>query len=139
MKIFSSIPLFVLPAVLIAASPAIAEQVGHHGKTVEAEGTAESCLFCHDGSLARNVTYCTIKCDYRTSHSIMKKYPPRGQEASYASLAEVTAKGVRIVNGMVTCISCHDLKKQTRRHLVLDENGRHCAICHTREGRGGHH
>lgn len=129
MKSFSFVLFVILPAVLIAVSPAIAEQVEHHGKIVDEEGTARSCLSCHDGSLAGNITVCTVQCEI-TSHPIMKRYPPSGKGADYASLAEVTAKGVRIVNGMVTCISCHDLKKQVKNHVVLDEDGRHCTICH---------
>ncbi len=132
MKIFSSVSFVILPVALLAAAPAIAEQVGHHGYTVEEKGTTESCLSCHDGSIGRNVMVCTVKCDYRTSHPIEKRYPPSGKVAYFASLAQVTARGVRIVNGKVTCISCHDLKKQTAHHLVLDENGRNCEICHIR-------
>jgi hypothetical protein len=139
MKMISSVPLFILLAVLIVASQAIAEKVEHHGNIVEAEGTAENCISCHDGLHARNVVFCTVKCDFSTPHSIMKKYPPIGKKASYASVAEVTAKGIRIVNGMVTCISCHNLKNQARLHLILDEKGRLCAICHIREAGEGHH
>jgi hypothetical protein len=139
MKRSSAVPLFVLLAVLIAASPAIAEKVEHHGNAVEAEGTAGSCISCHDGSIARNVSFCTIKCDFSTPHAIMKKYPPRGKKVFYAPRAVVKAKGVRIVNGMVTCISCHNLKNPARRHLILDEKGRLCSICHIREVSGGTH
>jgi hypothetical protein len=130
MKKFSFVLFVILPAVLLAAAPAISKQIGHHGHTVDEEGTSESCLSCHDGSIGKNVMVCTVKCDYRSSHPIEKRYPPSGKETYFASLAEVTAKGVRIVNGKVTCISCHDLKKQVRHHVVQDAFGRHCMICH---------
>jgi predicted CXXCH cytochrome family protein len=140
MKRFSSAPLFVLLVVLSAASPAIADRVAHHGNTVDAEGIAESCISCHDGSIAGNVSFCTVKCDFSTPHAIMKRYPPMGKKASFfASAAEVTAKGVRIVNGKVTCVSCHNLKNAARYHLVQDERGRLCVICHIKEVGGGSH
>jgi predicted CXXCH cytochrome family protein len=138
MKRFSA-PLFVFLIVLSGAPSAIADKVGHHGNTVDADGTAESCISCHDGSIAGNISFCTVKCDFRTPHVIMKKYPPTGKKASYASVTEVTAKGVRIVNGKVTCVSCHNLRNDGRYHLVKDERRRLCAICHIKEASGGSH
>jgi len=134
MKRVSSVPFFVLLAALVAASPAFAKRVEHHGNTVEANGTADICISCHDGMLAQQVAICTVKCDFTTPHSIMKQYPPHGQRDSYASVSEVNAKGLKIVNGMVTCISCHDLKKQARFHLRVDDRGRLCVICHIKQG-----
>ena len=140
MKRSSSAPLFVLLVVLSAASPAIADKVAHHGNTVDADGIAESCLSCHDGTIAANVSVCTVKCDFSTPHAIMKRYPPLGRKASsYASVAQVTAKGVRIVNGNITCVSCHNLKNEARYHLVRDEKGKLCVICHIKEVGGGLH
>ena len=133
MKMFSSAPLFVFLAVLSVASPAITDKVVHHGNTVDAEGIAESCISCHDGSIAGNISFCTVKCDFSTPHAIMKKYPPAGKSAFYAPVAEARAKGVRIVNGKVTCISCHNLKNEGRYHLVQDDRGKLCAICHIKK------
>jgi predicted CXXCH cytochrome family protein len=133
MKTTPSFPLRILLIVLFAASPAIAEKVEHHGNMVENEGTADSCIACHDGSSAGNAAFCTVKCDFSTPHSIMRKYPPRGKRALYAPSSEVKAKGIRLVNGMVTCISCHELKSRVAYHLILDDQGRLCAVCHLRE------
>jgi predicted CXXCH cytochrome family protein len=133
MKMSPSFLLSMLLGFLFVASPAFAEKVNHHGNAVETEGTAESCIACHDGSVAGNTAFCTVKCDFSTPHSIRKKYPPSGKEASYAPVGAVKAKGIRIVNGMVTCISCHDLKNRVVDHLILDDKGRLCAICHIRE------
>lgn len=133
MKMNPSFPLTILLVVLFVASPAIAEKVEHHGNFVETGGDGYSCIACHDGSLAKNAVFCTVKCDFSTPHSIMKKYLPPGKRAFYAPMSEVKAKGVRFANGMVTCISCHDLEKRNRDHLILDEKGRLCSICHIRE------
>ena len=132
MNMNPSFPLTILLVVLFVASPAIAEKVEHHGNIVETEGT-DSCIACHDGSSAGNAAFCRVKCDFTTPHSLMKRYPPRGKKAFYAPKSEVKAKGIKLINGMVTCVSCHDLAKQNRDHLILDEKGKLCSICHLRE------
>jgi len=137
MRKLLSVPRLVLLSILVfAASSAMAEMVEHHGNTVEAGGSPDSCIVCHDGLVAENVSYCTVNCDFSTSHSILKHYPPEGKRASYAPVAEVRAKGIKFLHGKVTCISCHDLKKQNRFHLILDEKGRLCGICHIKEVNG---
>jgi len=131
MRKISSVPHLVLLSMLVfAASSAKAEMVEHHGKTIEAGGSPDRCIVCHDGLAAKNVSYCTVNCDFSTSHSILKKYPPEGKRASYAPVAAVRAKGIKFLHGKVTCISCHDLKKQNTFHLIMDEKGRLCEICH---------
>lgn len=49
-----------------------AEQILHHGITVESEGTAHDCLLCHDGYMTSSVFSYTV----RSSRSILKNYPP---------------------------------------------------------------
>ncbi len=119
----------MLIALLPAASPA--GPVQHHGLTVESDGSSAQCLACHDGSTAGAVSYCTVQCDFRSSsHVIEKDYPPRRNRDSFASVAEVTAKGVKLINGKVTCISCHDLKNPARFHLIVNGDRKLCSICH---------
>jgi predicted CXXCH cytochrome family protein len=125
--LFSGISVLVM---LLVSSPATAGMVEHHGQSVEAEGTAKDCLFCHDGSQAKHVSVCTVKCDFRAPHSILRPYPPKGKESKYAPVAVLIAKGVRIEEGKVTCISCHNLNNPAPGHLVRDEQGRMCTICH---------
>jgi predicted CXXCH cytochrome family protein len=130
----SSFSLMLVVAAIFFASTAIAEKVEHHGSAVEAEGTVESCIACHDGSIAGSVGFCTTECNVTTAHAINKRYPPKGKKTSYASARAVKAKGIRLANGMVTCISCHDLKNRVFDHLILDEKGRLCAVCHIEQG-----
>ncbi len=106
-----------------------AEQIMHHGITVESEGTAKDCLSCHDESLAGAVTFCTVKCNGLSSHSILKEYPPTKNRDLYASADMVAAQGIKIVSGKMTCISCHKLKNPRKFHLAV-EQPQLCIICH---------
>lgn len=108
-----------------------AEQVEHHGQQVEQNGTTTDCIACHDGSIAKNVSVCTVKCGFNDSHSVFKDYPPRGKEGSYVPVNSLQEKGIQLVNGKVACISCHDLKKTGKYRLVIDnEKSRLCFACH---------
>lgn len=117
----------ILPRVLHA------EQIPHHGRMVEADAPARDCLSCHDGAGAPNIPTCTVRCVVTDSHSIEKNYPPAGKERLYAPLAAVQAKGIKIVAGKITCISCHNLRSKDRYLLVMDNAGsRLCLACHIR-------
>jgi predicted CXXCH cytochrome family protein len=116
---------------VMAAAQARAEMVSHHTVTVEANGLAYACISCHDGKAAKHVSFCTVKCDYSSSHAVLKKYPPPGKAASYAPVAALQAKGIKLEDGKVTCISCHDLRKTGRYHLVMDnKQSKLCFVCH---------
>jgi predicted CXXCH cytochrome family protein len=130
-------PSLLLALVLVAFFPAgsPAEQVEHHGVMIESEGTSSQCLSCHDGISATAVSYCTVKCDFRSSsHAIEREYPPGKNRDSYATAAAVTEKGVKLIEGKVTCISCHDLKNPARRHLITKSVKELCLICHFKLG-----
>ena len=116
---------------LLTPAAALAELVSHHSTRVEANGPAHDCISCHDGATAKHVSFCTVRCDFSGGHSILKRYPPAGKAAQYAPAAAVQAKGVKLQDGMVTCISCHDLRNPSRDHLVMDNTGsRLCLVCH---------
>ena len=116
---------------LLAPATARAELVSHHSARVEANGPAQDCISCHDGSAAKHISFCTVRCDFSGSHSILKRYPPAGKAAHYAPAAAVQARGVKLQDGKVTCISCHDLRNPSRDHLVMDNTGsRLCLVCH---------
>jgi len=120
--------------ILCIAFELSAEEVQHHGLSVEADGTLVQCVSCHDGSVAHNVSFCTSQCSAATPHSVLKLYPPAGKIASFASLAEVRAKGIKFDNGRITCISCHNLHNPAKNHLVMENRGsRLCMTCHIRK------
>jgi|GEM_PF-4995720 len=100
----------------------------HHGKIVDGGGKASYCLQCHQKKNIR-------------SHKILVPYPPltKKQTLTYRSLQEVLALGMKFEDGMVTCISCHDLNNQAKYHIALESrtNGsaqKLCYICHLEIG-----
>lgn len=126
---------FAVAALLVfsQADGAHAGMVSHHSLTVEADGSASECLGCHDGAAATTVSSCAVQCGSKSSHSILKDYPPRGKESEYAPAASLAAKGIRLVDGKVTCISCHNLNNPDKHHLVMDDTGsKLCFACHVK-------
>lgn len=109
-----------------------AELLDHHGKTVDSEGNAAYCLSCHDGKTAVKIPECTTTCTVNV-HKVLIAYPPPGKEKDFATQQAVLAAGVKLENGMVTCISCHDLKNQERFHFAIDATPfarKLCYACH---------
>lgn len=121
----------IVVAVVLMLRPADAEPIDHHGLAVQDDSRVD-CLGCHDGSLGKAVEVCSVGCGFKTSHTVLTEYPPRGRARDYAPVAALAAKGIRLVNGKITCISCHDLRKPGK-HLVMDNTGsRLCLACHVR-------
>ncbi|KAF0219881.1 MAG: hypothetical protein FD174_1605 [Geobacteraceae bacterium] len=117
--------------ILLDYATSHAEEVPHHGLTVTITGNATDCLACHDGSMTKTVPICTVKCELKDPHTVDKPYPPAGQEQSYVPAERIAAAGIILVNGQVTCISCHDLKNPNRHHLVIEnDKSRLCFTCH---------
>lgn len=56
------------------------------------------------------------------------QYPPAGKEMSYATIASLENAGSSLEDGMITCISCHDLSKPPP-HIIKSGNDL-CLICH---------
>ena len=128
------IPLLIIAGLvfLLPLCAADAAMVEHHGFTVESEGAVRDCLSCHDGVSARNIVVCSVKCTASTTHSVLKPYPSgRARAREFQPLAAAERRGVKTLNGMVTCISCHNLKNQRKNHLVMENtNSRLCLACH---------
>lgn len=135
MRVRRLMSLCVVVCFLNASGSAVvhAEPVPHHGMAVEVRGPSEECLGCHDGMIARNVHFCTVNCSFKTSHSLFRKYPPSGKEDAFRPATDLKAEGIELVDGMVSCISCHNLKNPERFHLVMDNSGsRLCFACHVK-------
>lgn len=104
--------------------------VPHHGYDVDSS-IVEACLGCHDGSIAKVVSYCTVGCNRSSSHPVFKRYPPAGKSREFNSLMSVRAQGIQLVNDQVVCISCHTIANQQKFHLAMDNRGsRLCRVCH---------
>lgn len=122
--------IFLLSNMLIHA-----QEVPHHDNLVNHEDP-RVCLTCHSGLISQNVIPCTKNScllDPNSSHPIFKRYPPVGKESEFAPPAQVEAAGVKLINGEVTCISCHNLINQEEFHLVMENTrSRLCKTCHIR-------
>lgn len=107
------------------------EKIDHHGYSVALSGDISDCIVCHDGKIAPNTSFCIKNCNYNTAHSVVRNYPPQGQEDSYAPTGALLEKGIKLYDGKTTCLSCHNLKNQDRFHLVIDNSGsKLCYTCH---------
>lgn len=130
----------MLPAmaalVLMGAGPLHARQVVHDKFLVESED-AQSCIDCHygaenDSKISRCPENCMVHPEL--SHPVVKKYPPRGKEEEYVPIKELRKTGlIKLQDGMMTCISCHDLANNIPYHTVVEDRGTQlCKLCHIR-------
>lgn len=92
--------------------------------------TLKECMGCHDKSAKKPIYVCTNDmCLYARNHSMLRDYPPLGQEKDYASVVEVEAAGCVLENGKTTCLSCHDLTKPPPARVIREGHDL-CFICH---------
>lgn len=115
---------------LIYSSPG-AEELEHHGVMANSESNAYECLSCHDGQVGSPVHMSTKPGNIFCDHPINMDYPPTKKEAYYLPLESVTDAGIKLMNGQVTCISCHNLKNPEKAHLAVPlDNSNLCFVCH---------
>lgn len=130
-----SMVLTMAGLVLMGAYPLHARQVGHYKFLVESENP-QSCIDCHYGEEGEANSRCPKNCsiDPETSHPIAKKYPPRGKEKEYIPIKEIRKQGlVKLHDGKITCISCHDVANNISYHTVVEDRGTYlCKLCHIR-------
>ena len=120
----------LLKPVMIAAALSLsfalllyAAEVSHNVMMVESEGSAADCLKCHGKSSSVR------------SHKILVVYPPPGRGKAFKPLADVLKAGIKLENGMVTCISCHNLLNSNKNHFAVETNNsgyaqKLCYACH---------
>lgn len=117
----------------------------YQARGVELDDSTLLCLSCHDGVMASDVfsyAHATrsptplgtswIGSGSLTSHPIGVKYP--AADPTYNAAAAVTADGrIKLPNGRVQCISCHDPHNTHRVRGMLvnsNEGSRLCLSCH---------
>ena len=128
---------WVMPLLLAAAGSVFAADPQH--PTVSAATTSPTCLQCHDGVLAPNITpptltpMGTVPAGRRTGdHPVGVDYLA-AQAFRWAGLRPVglLPPEIRLVDGRVECSSCHDLSSSGPPRLAVAMAGsRLCFACH---------
>lgn len=128
----TSIAVMLLAAVLAAGAGLCGDQTEHHGFTVNGDGTYRECLACHDGVMAREMAPCITEiCAMKTDHPVDRPYPPPHKLHQYTPTGVAEMAGVKLVNGRIDCISCHNLGNPARFHLRIEDiRSRLCLACH---------
>ena len=109
--LFSSTILFGCSALHVATV------IDHQGKKVDIND-ATACLRCHDNMKDH-------------SHPVMVAYPPAVKEKEYASVAVVEKSGIKLLDGKVACVTCHDLTNPQPSHPIKNmSNSELCLVCH---------
>ena len=112
---------------------ALAEVVLHHGFTVNGKATVLECLTCHDGSISTARSFCMMESCSSTLnvHPVNMPYPPVDKRRMFNKPAMIKAAGIKLVNGLVTCVSCHNLANPKLPHLVIGlDHSKLCLTCH---------
>lgn len=127
--------MIVQPAALFLCITTLhAELLDHHGRQADNEGSTAYCMTCHDGSSARKVIVCTTTCTINV-HKSMIAYPPPGRVRDFAQQQDVLAAGVKLEDGKIGCISCHDLRNTQKFQFAVDTTPfakKLCHACHIR-------
>ncbi len=97
---------------------------------VKLDSTTENCMNCHDGSRATHITIKDASAPYQIrgfrtlNHPIGMSYDkhankkPRGFKRRQS-----LNQNIRLVDGKVSCISCHKLKKENQLAMVMSSDG----------------
>ncbi len=94
--------------------------MAHMGNRDDLDDQAvNGCLGCHDGTIGPDIS--------RDGHKVDVLYV-KGEPGKFRTL---TDRRIVMVDGKVTCLSCHNPYKRNESHLVLSNNdSRLCLKCH---------
>ncbi len=104
------------------------------------DADSRRCMACHDGVGADEAVNSTVwnrgsspLDDRRRNHPIGVSYPshtPRNYGVPFRPISMLPA-GIRLPDGKVSCVSCHDLYASDRHHLSVPiEGSALCFACH---------
>lgn len=101
------------------------EMVSHYGQPVNSAGNHNYCLECHDGKLAPPA--------HKASHPVNIVYPPSKNSDQFTAAELLKEKGIILIGGKVSCVSCHNLGNPERFHLSVRSNQSDlCSGCHVK-------
>ncbi|MCB9849874.1 MAG: hypothetical protein H6817_04140 [Phycisphaerales bacterium] len=101
------------------------------------DAESRRCMACHDGVSAGEFANTTpwnrgegAMGDHRRNHPVGVAYPHGMRSGSFRNAAQLP-KQVRLPDGKVSCVSCHDLYSQEPDRLSVPiEESRLCMSCH---------
>lgn len=110
-------------------------EVVHFGEMLQTESWAPACLACHDGTIAKGVNYQLFKSSSMGSlgsHPTEVPYPAEWSgHTDFAPTTEITQAGLRLLDGKVTCTTCHNLSLPVKYYLPVTMTGSAlCLACH---------
>ncbi len=110
---------------------ASAEALEHHGKNVDATGTKEPCVSCHNAYDTPTNFKCMPICLFRKSHPHKIAYPTEGKPNKLKPAYMLAQQGIVLPDGNLDCVSCHNLTSTQPFHLTFKNspNGI-CVSCH---------
>ncbi len=124
MRTLSLYMFFSWMILLFGSSALLAGEIDHHGEKVYAADGA-ACLQCHEDVADH-------------AHSNTTPYPPLNMEneneKKYPPVEELAKAGLTILDGRITCITCHDLGNPEPYHPVRGMEGKSklCLVCHNK-------
>jgi len=101
---------------------------GQRSVQIPANSKSASCMQCHDGSSAKSVglkhadTAMRFTSHGSSNHPVGMSYDSyaRKSPASYVAPARLDSR-IKLENGQVTCVSCHETKSHKAEVVVLNE------------------
>lgn len=105
---------------------------------INSEDNIESCGKCHNGKVAHNIAVKVIGTDLRNDHPISMKYAGlkfkdpdfRAPPPPDTHNNRVFPNGVKLYNGYVECMSCHNVHDPSRELLLRANAEVLCLTCH---------
>jgi len=111
--------------------------VVHFGQLVDNESNSYECLSCHDHNSAKGVGFQLWKhgasANPLGSHPLEITYPEEWSgNTRFALPSVIENSGLRLLDGKLACITCHDLRLQSHEHLlaVSLKGSQLCLVCH---------
>jgi len=103
---------------------------------IPANSTSAACMQCHDGSSAKSVGLKHADSAMRfTSHGssnhpvgMLYENYARKSPASYVAAARLDSR-IKLENGQVTCVSCHETKSHNADVVALNEQKNEVESC----------
>ena len=102
---------------------------------LNSEDNIESCGKCHNGDVAHDITVKMLGTDLRNDHPISMRYAGLGftdSDFRPPDTANGFNNGVKLYNGQVECMTCHNVHDPSRELLLRANAEVLCFTCHTK-------